>query len=158
MQYSYQLNSVNQAKRMLENTHRPPLDIKFSNPQLIKGRSHPTSVSVDCNAGVYLSAVKPALEQILEGWQYKMLNTLITCDSVSPRNDISGRKVCTKLVLFLSEDSLPGDKARVVVHFYHTSNSILAQGSHLMSSGVSSPVWLVTHFIQPTTLAGIMIS
>ena len=149
MQYSFTLNSVNQAKRLFENTSRPPLTIRYNNPQSVNGKSHPTSVSIDCNSGVYLSAVKPALERIAPGWQLQLMNTLIQCEEVSPRNEISGRKVCTKLVLYLTETSNPEQRAKTVIHFYHTSNSVQVQGSHVMTTGVSSPVWLVTNFLEP---------
>ena len=105
--YNYTLNSVSQTKRLLEKSSRPPMNIKHSNFQLIRGTEHPTSVSIDCNAGVYLSAVKPALEGIAAGWRHDLLNTADTCEDVSHRNDVSGRRVCTKLVLYLSEHCSP---------------------------------------------------
>ena len=148
-QYNYTLNSVNQTKRLFENSSRPPIDIRYSNPMTINGHSHPTNVSIDFNSGVYLSAVKPALDKITAGWQLEILSTLIQCEEVSPRSDISGRKVCTKMVLYLRENHTPSQRAKVVLHFYHTSNSLQVQGSQVMSTGVSSPVWLVTHFLEP---------
>ena len=38
--------------------------------------------------------------------------------------------------------------AKVVLHFYHTVDKIMIQGSTLISS-VSSAVWMVEHFINP---------
>ena len=58
---------------------------------------------MDLNSGVYLSAVKPTLEQISKGWQSEVLDTKISCEDVSDRIELSGRQVCTKLVLFLLE-------------------------------------------------------
>ena len=139
-QYNYTLNSVNQTKRLFENSSRPPIDIKYSNPQTINGHSYPTNVSMDFNSGVFLSAVKPALDKISAGWQLELMNTLIQCEEVSPRSDISGRKVCTKMVLYLRENHTPPQRAKVVLHFYHTSNSVQVQGSQVMSTGVTSPV------------------
>ena len=149
MQYKYRLNTVNQTRRLFENTTRPPFETRFNNPQNIHGTDHPTSVSMDFNSGVYLSAVKPALERISEGWQLELNNTMISCGEVSGRNDISGRKVCTKLVMFLTENLHPTVKTKVVLHFYHTSNTLQVQGSHVMSAGVSSPVWLATNLLLP---------
>ena len=77
------------------------------------------------------------------------MNTVIQCEEVSPRSEISGRVVCTKMVLYLRENHTPLHRAKVVLHFYHTSNSVQVQGSQVMSTGVSSPVWLVTHFLEP---------
>ena len=117
MQYNYRLNSVNQTRRLFENTSRQAFDIKCSNYQTINGNNHPTSVSIECNSGVYLSAVKPALERISVGWHVELLSTLITCEDMSERNDMSGRKVRTKVVLFLSENHRPQQKVKVVLHF-----------------------------------------
>ena len=148
-QYNYNLNSYNQARRIFENSLRPPLEIRYNSYKQVNGEKHPTNVSIDCNAGVYFSAVKPALESITEGWQTCILSTDIACEEISDRQDISGRKVHTKLVLYLTERHSPDKRAKVVVHFYHTSNSVQVQGSTIMSNGSSSPVWLVTNFLQP---------
>ena len=102
MPLHYTLNQVNQTRRLFENTSRPDLDIRYNSPQTINGVQHPTNVSIDCNTGVYLTAVKPALEAIVKGWQTEVLSTLISCDDITDRIDMSGRKVLTKLVLFLS--------------------------------------------------------
>ena len=149
IQHQYSLNSVNQARRLLDNTTRDTFEIRYSSPQTIMGRQHPTNVSIDCNTGVYLSAVKPALELITRGWQAEVLATLITCDGRSDRTEMSGRKVSAKLVLYLTENSAPSVKCKVVLHFYHTSSTIQAQGSALLSFGVTSPVWLTRNFLEP---------
>ena len=149
IQHLYTLNHVNQAKKLLENTSRPEFSIKFSNPQTILGVQHPTSVSVDCNSGVYMTAIKPALQAIYIGWQTDILSTLIVCEDMSDRTDLSGRKVCTKIVLFMTEKESPNLKNKVVLHFYHTSCTLLAQGSSVMSCGTCSPVWLVKNFLEP---------
>ena len=153
MQLLYRLNHVNQAKRLIENTSRPEFEIKLSNPQTTQGVKHPTSVSVDCNSGVYLTAIKPALQAINIGWQTDILSTLIVCEDISDRTDLSGRKVCTKIVLFMTESISPNVKNKVVLHFYHTSCTLLAQGSSVMSCGTCSPVWLVKNFLEPLATA-----
>ena len=139
--FQYTINSVIQTKRLFENSTRPALDIRYSNPQTINGHQHHTSVSVDGNSGVYMSSVKPALESISEGWQTEVLSTLLTCDNILDRCEMSGRKVFTKLTLYLTENLRPSVKNKVVVHFYHTSSTVLAQGSSVLSCGKSSPVW-----------------
>jgi hypothetical protein len=108
---------------------------------------------MDFNAGVYLSAVKPVLEKIAEGWQLELNNTMIVCREVFNRNDISGRKVCTKLVMFLTENLHPAVRTKVVLHFYHTSNALQIQDSHVMSTGDISPVWLAVNLLQPLAAA-----
>ena len=83
LQYSYNLNTVNQAKKLIKNADRPNFNIKYSNFQMINGSKHATSVSIDCNSGVYLSVFKPALEAISVGWQSEIMNTVITCVDTS---------------------------------------------------------------------------
>ena len=152
-QLQYTLNQANQARRLLDNTERPELSIRYSSPQIIAGRQHPTNVSIDCNSGVYLTAVKPALEAISKGWEMQILGNSITCDEISPRKDMSGRKVCTKIVLYLMEATLPSSKCKVVLHFYHTSCTIQVQGSSLLKCGTCAPVWLTKHFLEPLAIA-----
>ena len=137
----------------MENTDRPELSIRYSNPQTLGGRQHPTNVSIDCNSGVYLTAIKPALEAISNGWEKQIISTTIVCDEISPRRDISGRKVCTKIVLYLIEENKPTSRCKVVLHFYHTSCTIQVQGSSLLTCGTCAPVWLTKHFLEPLTLA-----
>ena len=98
---------------------------------------------------MYLSAVKPVLEAIAPGWQHEAHSTIITCEDKSDRTEFSGRRVSTKLVLFLTEISAPSVKNKVVLHFYHTSSTLQAQGSALLTSGVTTPVWLVSNFLEP---------
>ena len=149
IQFQYSLNPLHQVRRLHENSTREAFTIRYSNPQYIHGRKHNTSVSIDCNSGVYLSAVKPALQQIFIGWETKVLSSIISCVDKSDRTEMSGRTVCTKLVLHLSEQALSPTPCKVVLHFYHTSSTLLVQGSSVLSCGMSSPVWLVEHFLEP---------
>ena len=66
---------------------------------------------------------------------------------------MSGRKVSIKLTLCLTENSATSSKYKVVLHFYHTSSTLQAQGSSLLSCGTSSPVWLVKHFLEPLAVS-----
>ena len=76
--FQYSLNSVNQARRLFENSSRPAIDIRYSNHQTILGCQHPTNVSIDCNSGVYLSAAKLALEATLVWAELRIdMNTMI---------------------------------------------------------------------------------
>ena len=148
-QFQYNLSAVNQARRFFENSSREPFSIRYSNLQTIRGQKYPTNVSIDCSSGAYLSAIKPALQRISKGWETEVLSTTISCDEVSERTEMSGRRVCTKLTLFLTETSSPTVQAKVILHFYHTSCTILVQGSSLMSAGITAPVWFVKNFLQP---------
>ena len=78
-----------------------------------------------------------------------LCDILITCGGIIGRTDISGRKVATKLVLYLTENVQPSVKSKVVLHFYHTSSTLQAQGSSLLSCGSSAPAWLVKNFLEP---------
>ena len=148
LQYNYNLNKINQTKRLLDNSLRSPVEIRHGNYQNINGTKHPTSVTLDFNSGVYLAVIKPALEKITEGWKTEIKQTVFSCEEVSPRTDISGRKVCTKLVMYLTENNR---RNKAVLHFYHTSSTLQVQGSSLMISGSPTPVWFVDNFIQPLT-------
>ena len=149
IQFQYNLNSQTQTKKLLANSSKQAFTLRYNNPQIINGRQHPTNVTIDCNSGVYLSAVKPALQAIFRGWKTEILSTTIYCEEFSDRCDMSKRKVCTKLVLYLKENRPNEVESKVVLHFYHTSNTIQVQGSSLLSCGTVSPIWLVKHFLEP---------
>ena len=74
-------------------------------------------------------------------------------DELTDMKDMSGRKVCTRLTLYLEEHSCPGVSSKVTLHFYHTSCTVQAQGSSLMSCGTCSPVWLVKNLIEPLAIS-----
>ena len=152
LQLQYTLNPGNQAKRLYENTDRPNLDIRYNNPQTILGKKHPTNVTIECNSGVYLAAIKPGLLAITKGWQTQISQTLISCEDLTPRKDMSGRLVCTKLVLYLTESTSPTNRCKAVLHFYHTSCTVQVQGSSLLSCGTCAPVWLTKYFLEPLAI------
>ena len=101
--YNYLVNEQNQARRLIENVSRDPLNIIYNNIQVIEGREIPTNATIRCNPGVYISAVKPALQSVHEGWRKEVLDAIMTCTSVSDRNDSSKREVCTQIVLNISD-------------------------------------------------------
>ena len=132
---------------MFENAHRSPLTITFNNVQYLNGEHHPTCATIKCTPGVYMSAVKPGLQSIYDGWSKEISGVLITCTNLSNREEASKRDVCTKLVLLLTISY--SEQAKVVLHFYHTASSLLVQGSNVMPEGISSAAWLVKHFLEP---------
>ena len=92
--------------------------------------------------------MKPALEAVTVGWKQDLLAVSLTCTEVSPRSDPSGKHVSTKLCFMLAAD-VNSQGAKVVVHFYHTSNTIQVQGASIMPVGISSSAWLVKYFLEP---------
>ena len=150
---NYTLNPMFQAKRLLDNAQKPPMSVTLNDIKVINGENHPTNAFIECNAGTYLSALKPALEAVSVGWKSEIKGVTLACDDVSDRKDSSGRMVHTKLILILSEKS--SIRGKVVLHFYHTSNTIQVQGSTIMSEGISSAAWLVKNFIEPLAYAHI---
>ena len=145
--FSYSLNPMQQSRRLLNNAQKSPMEITLNNFKTLNGKYVPTNAHIECNAGTYISAVKPVLAAIDIGWKHDLPDVTIACIDVSPRYDISGRLVSSKLVLMLSTRS--GASAKTVLHFYHTSNSIQIQGSSLMPEGISSAAWLVKYFVEP---------
>ena len=121
------------------------MEVTFKNIQVINGENHPTNTYIECNAGNYISAVEPALESVSAGWKLDLTGVTISCIDVSPRLDTSGKHVSTKLVFMVAVNT----SSKIVLHFYHTSNTILVQGSTIMPEGISFAAWLVKHFLEP---------
>ena len=148
--FNYQLNEQNQVKRLIENAAKSPFSITYKDTRNLNGQELPTSAFIECNAGVYATAVKPALDAICEGWICDISDTNIKCVKVSNRFDKSGHLVSTQITLNLQPKDLQARAAsKPVVHFYHTSSSILVQGSKLMPEGISSATWVVQFFLEP---------
>ena len=121
------------------------MEVTFKNIQVINGENHPTNAYIECNAGNYISAVEPALESVSAGLKLDLTGVTIYCIDVSPRLDTSGKHVSTKLVFMVAVNT----SSKIVLHFYHTSNTILVQGSTIMPEGISFAAWLVKHFLEP---------
>ena len=65
--------------------------------------AHPRNTDIEFNAGLYMSAIKPALQAIHEGWKKDAHGTNIICMKISNRSDNSGNLlVCTQLTLSLT--------------------------------------------------------
>ena len=72
------------------------MSVKYNDPRLIENRNLPANAML----GVFLAAIKPALEAVHEGWKADMggVSVTCTCDTVSDRMDEQNQhKVCTKL-------------------------------------------------------------
>ena len=122
------------------------MNVIYNDPRPMNNRLEPANANLVFNAGVYMSAIKPALQFITEGWKKQIKNSTVTCTEVSDRLDTSeAHKVCTKLVLVLSSEQ---QTTKIVLHFYHTDNKIQVQGSSIFQ-GVSSVVWLVENLLIP---------
>ena len=149
MNYGYSLNEANQTRRLLENANKAPLSITYKDVKILDGKEHATCANIDFNAGVYMTAIKPALLAVHEGWKSVVHGTSVSCSKISGRNDKDGKHlVCTQLTLMLTNLFENISDAKVVLHFYHTVDKIMIQGSTLISR-VSSAVWMVEHFINP---------
>ena len=147
--YAYSLNKANQSRRLLENANKAPFCVTYKDVKAFGDKDHPTNANIECNAGVYLSAIKPTLLAVHEGWKSVVHGTTILCSKISGRMDNSGQhSVCTQLTLSLSNPFENIINSKVVMHCYHTDNKIQVQGSKLISRS-SSAVWMVEHFIKP---------
>ena len=65
MSYNYTLNRENQARRLTENASKPSLNIVGKDIKSIHGKQQPASITVEFNAGVYMSAIKTVLETLI---------------------------------------------------------------------------------------------
>ena len=131
------------------------MSIFYNDIRTLQNKQVPANVKLEFNAGVYLSAIKPVLENIQEGWKTDIQNVTVLCNEVSERTDASkSLLVSTKLILSLLSKNVP---SKVVLHFYHTSDSVQIQGSSMIQ-GMSSVAWLVEFLIKPLANAHIQSS
>ena len=68
---------------LVGNTNRKAFEIRYNNYKRINDHQVLTKVSCDCNSGLYLYAVEPALEAITAGWLIETKATLITSEDIS---------------------------------------------------------------------------
>ena len=149
LNYAYAINEGNQSRRLLTNANKSPMNATYNDYKILNGKKHATNVNVEFNAGLYLSAIKPALQVIHEGWKLDVHGTTISCLKISDRSDKSKNLlVCTQLTLSLTNLYENISASKVFLHLYHTDNKIQVQGSSILSN-VSTPVWMVEHFLQP---------
>ena len=154
--YNYEVNKDLQAKRLATNAAKPPIAIEAKDTREIDGYVCDMNLNVICNAGVYMTAIKPVLENITEGWRSIIGNFTMTCSNVSERTDkTKSLHVCTQATFHLKQVDMESPLTKVVMHFYHTDSKIQIQGGYLPSSGTSAASWLVKNLIEPLTLAHI---
>ena len=147
--YNYTLNRETQARRLVTNAEKSPIKVTINNKQNIKGKMIATNVTIECNAGVYLTAIKPVLDMVHEGWCNTFGSLSVVCTKTSERYD-SGKthRVCTQL--YLSITDIPQTAStKVVLHLYHTADKIQVQGGPLLSTSKSSVLWLFEALIEP---------
>ena len=119
--YDYALNRNHQSKRLLANAAKTPFEITYNNIQVIAGVKYATNVNVECNAGLYITAIKPILESVTEGWMIDTDDHIVNCTEVSHRSDnLKTHMVCTQLFLHISNKEVDSSTCKVVLHFYHT--------------------------------------
>ena len=149
MIFNYSLNPKHQTNRLISGATRPPLSVTYSNIQTIHGIQCALYASVECNSGVYLTAIKPTLQSVTDGWRANIDDWTVSCTKVSDRHDNSGAHLLsTQLKLNISKE---GDTTnhQLTLHFYHTNDKILLQSSSVISPGVSAATWLVKNFVEP---------
>ena len=146
--FDFTLNRETQAQRLIDSATKPPMNIVYNDLRNIEGKKVPANAMLDFNAGVYISAVKPALAVIKEGWKSDIAGVCLFCDKVSERTDNTNiHKVSTQLTLVLTSDH---SLSKLVLHFYHTVDKVQIQGASLVQ-GKPSVVWLVDALIKPLT-------
>ena len=140
------MNTDNQARRLVQNASKLPFEITFNDIKNIDNKKVPANANLEFNAGLYLSAVRPALDVIQREWSSVINNVKLTCDTVSHRTDESGQhRVQTKLIFLLCSD---GRISKAVMHLYHTDNKIQIQSSTIIQ-GKSCVEWIVDFFLKP---------
>ena len=115
---------------------------------------HYLNAIVEFNSGVYLTAIKPVLETVTTDWSLDVGSWTIGCSKVSNRDDNTGNHLlCTVLVLTITakDQQQSSNHHSVTLHFYHTNDKILIQGSSILVPGISSAKWLVQNLIEPLT-------
>lgn len=136
------------------NASKPPIDITYNDDKTKDGIKFFGNANIGCNSGVYLTAIKPVLETIHEGWTTDCNDFLIVCDQVSGRQDQSkAHSVCTQLVLQIKDKINHFISHKAVLHFYHTDDKVQVQGSSLVSPGVSAAMWIVKNLIEPLAIS-----
>ena len=147
--YSYEINKQKQTERLQNNAVKAPFTIETKDIRNVDGYSCAMNVNVTCNAGVYITAIKPTLEIIQEGWTANIADFTVTCSNISERCDSSKTLlVCTQVTLLINHKSDPS-QTKAVLHLYHTDNKVQVQGGYLPLSGTSSASWLVKNLIEP---------
>ena len=149
--YNYSLNHSNQSRRLIQSALKPPISVTYNNIRMVDNIKHTLNANIECSSGLYLTAIKPVLEQVTDHWSADLGDHVLTCSKISNRNDHMARHLlCTQLSLHLSKKSQQyASSHSLTLHFYHTKDKILVQSSSIVSPGVSAASWLVKNFIEP---------
>ena len=150
--YNYSLNTQNQSRRLLTSALKSPLSITYKHFEVIDSIRYAFNVNIDCNSGVYLTAIKPMLETVNTDWKVNVDRWTVSCCSVSNRQDNTGRHLlCTVLSLAITDNDLSGASlpCKVTLHFYHTKDKIQVQSTAILTPGTSAATWLVKSLIEP---------
>ena len=147
--YNYVLNHQKQIQRLITNANKPPLSITYNNFKVVDGIQHGLNAIIECNSGVYLSAIKPVLECVNIGWFSTLDAWTVSCSKLSNRQDSTNvHHLCTQLTLVITASNL-NISHQATLHFYHTKDKILIQGSSMITPGMSSATWLVKNLLEP---------
>ena len=152
LRYNYTLNPQNQSNRLVTSALKAPLTITYNHFEIVDNIKYAFNVNVECNSGVYLTAIKPVLQTVTTDWSTKIGNWSVTCCKVSNRQDNAGdHLLCTVLTLNIT-DTDPGGLSlphKVTLHFYHTKDKIQVQSSAILTPGTSAASWIVENLIEP---------
>jgi hypothetical protein len=122
----------------------------YNSPKVAEGITYYENINFICNTGVYLTAIKPVLETIHEGWKTEVGGFCISCEKLSAMLDkTKTHNVCTQLVLIIMNKQQMSTTFKAVLHFYHTDDKVQVQGSKLISPGITSAMWILKHLIEP---------
>ena len=149
--YNYTLNPSKQSRRLIDNASKAPISVEYKNLQLKDGIRCALTAVIQFNTGVYLTAIKPILDNVNTSWTADIDDWSITCSDVSHRYDKAGKLVlCTQLALNITADTMQaGASHPITVHCYHTNDKLMIQGSSSITPGISSATWFVQSFIEP---------
>ena len=119
MTFNYTLNAENQANRLITGAYRPPLSVTYNNIQTINDIQCALNATIECNSGVYLTAIKPALQAVTVDWSIDIDRWSVLCTMVSNRQDNTGiHLVNTQLKLSITskdQDSIVSHQ--ITLHF-----------------------------------------
>ena len=126
------------------------MSVTYNNIRNIEGYNCATSVTLEFNSGVYLTAIKPTMVSMKAGWKTKVGNWCLSCTNISNRNDNNQEHLlCTQASLQLQDMNNPLDRHKATLHLYHTASKIQVQGSSFISKGVSCASWIAKNVIEP---------
>ena len=156
LRYNYAINPQNQSRRLISSALKSPLTVTYNHFEVIDNITYAFNVNVECNSGVYLTAIKPVLQTVSTDWNTKIGSWSVTCCKVSSRQDSPGdHLLCTVLTLNITNTVLdsvlggPSQPHKVTLHCYHTKNKIQVQSSAILTPGTAAASWIVENLIEP---------